>query len=79
MWKTREPFVAPAAVRILGAYKEKASFVPVALRAAPILKNRVFFCYLLNFLHIAKLLILLGFEHREYASLISFEKCCRMH
>ena len=37
------------------------------------------FLYLYNCLHIAKLPNLLGFEHREYASLISFEKCCRMH
>ena len=56
----------------------KVSFVPVALRAAPTLKNRIFL-NLFHFLHIAKLPNLLGFEHREYASLISFEKCCRMH
>ena len=58
--------------------RTKVSFVPVALRAAPTLKNRDLL-YLYNFLHIAKLPNLLGFEHREYASLISFEKCCRMH
>ena len=54
----------------------KVSFVPVALRAAPTMKNQVFFflLYLYIFLHIAKLPNLLGFEHREYASLLSFEK-----
>ena len=43
-----------------------------------VLKNRDFL-YLFNFLHIAKQPNLLGFEHREYASRISFEKCGRMH
>ena len=53
-------------------------FVDVALRAASILKNHDLL-YLFNLLQVAKLRNLLGFEHREYASLISFEKCCRMH
>ena len=53
-------------------------FVDVALRAASILKNRVFM-FLSNYLHVVKLPNLLGFEHREYASLLSFEKCCRKH
>ena len=44
----------------------------------PTLKNHVFL-YLYIFLHIAKLPNLLGFEHLEYASLLCFEKCCRMH
>ena len=51
----------------------KVSFVPVALRAAPTVKKRDF-VYSWDFLYIAKLPNLLGFEHREYASLISFEK-----
>ena len=50
-------------------------FVCVALRAAFFLKNRVF-CYLL---HIAKQPNLLGFEPRDYARTLSFEKWCRMH
>ena len=50
----------------------------VALRAASTLKNRDF-SYLFNYLHVAKLLYLLGFEPREYASRLSFEKWCRMH
>ena len=37
------------------------------------------FLYLFNSLHAAKLLYLLGFEPREYARSVSFEKCCRMH
>ena len=47
-------------------------FVCVALRAASILRNRVFDLY--NFFHIAKLLNLFGFEPREYARTFSFEK-----
>ena len=46
-------------------------FVDVALRAASILKNRDFL-YLFNFLHVAKLVYLLGFEPREYARSVSF-------
>ena len=53
-------------------------FVDVAQRAASILKNRVFL-YLYNFLHIAKLGYLLGFEHQRYASHLRFEQQCRMH
>ena len=41
--------------------------------------TRHFFCRLNIFLHVAKLLYLLGFELREYARTLSFEKCCRMH
>ena len=37
------------------------------------------FLYLYDFLHIAKLPNLLGFEPREYARTLSFEKICRMH
>ena len=37
------------------------------------------FLYLFNLLHVAKLFYLLGFEPREYARQLSFEKCCRMH
>ena len=48
-------------------------FVCVALRAASILKNLVF-VYVYNFLHIVKLPNLLGFEPREYARTLSFEK-----
>ena len=53
-------------------------FADVALPAASILKNRDFLD-LFNFLHVANLLYLLGFEPREYARSESFEKCCRMH
>ena len=34
---------------------------------------------LFKFLHVAKLFHLLGFEPREYARIVSCEKCCRMH
>ena len=50
-----------------------------------IFESDVFICFvvltelLLKFLHVAKLLNLLGFEPREYARSVSFEKCCRMH
>ena len=37
------------------------------------------FVYLLNFLRVAKLLYLLGYERRECAESVSFGKCCRMH
>ena len=37
------------------------------------------FLYVFNCLHVAKLFYLLGFEPREYASRLSFEKWCRMH
>ena len=47
--------------------------VDVALRAAPTLKN-LNCLYLYIFFHIAKLPNLLGFDHREYASLLSFDK-----
>ena len=48
-----------------------------------ILESDVFICFcfclltelLLKFLHVAKLLNLLGFEPREYARSVSFEKC----
>ena len=53
-------------------------FVDVALRAASIQK-KISFLYLLNFLQVAKLGYLLGFELWEYARQLSFEKCCRMH
>ena len=49
-------------------------FVYVALRAASILKNRDLLVSNI-FLYIAKLIYLLGFEPREYARSISFEKC----
>ena len=52
-------------------------FVDVALLAASILKNHDLLS-LFNFLHVAKLLCLLGFEPREYARSVSFEECCRM-
>ena len=45
----------------------------VALRAASIFKN-LDFSYLTNFLHIATLANLLGFEPREYARTLDFEK-----
>ena len=61
------------------AYKITISlFVDVAKPAAFILKNRDFL-YLLNFLHIAKHVYLLGFEHQEYARTLSFETCWCMH
>ena len=47
-------------------------FVCVALRAAFFLKNRVFYVY--NLIHIAKLGNFRGFEPREYARTLSFEK-----
>ena len=56
----------------------EGQFCPRCPAGGPDLENK-HFLYLYNFLHIAKLPNLLGFEHREYASLISFEKCCRMH
>ena len=37
------------------------------------------FLYLFNVLQVAKLLYFDGFEHREYAKLLSFEKCFKMH
>ena len=37
------------------------------------------FFVLFNFLQVAKLVYLLGFEHREYARTLSFAKCCRLH
>ena len=40
-------------------------------------KSRFFYLY--NFLNIAKLPNSLGFEPREYARTLSFEKICRMH
>ena len=61
---------------MLGTYNH--AFVDVALRAASILKNSDFI-FLFNFLHVAKLIYLLGFEPREYARSVNFEKCCRMH
>ena len=53
--------------------KRLVVFVCVALRAASILKNRVFL-YLINVLQVPKHLILVGFEHRECSRTISFEK-----
>ena len=53
-------------------------FIDVAPRAASILTNLVF-VYLFNFLHVAKLQYLLGFEPREYARSIGLAKRCRMH
>ena len=53
-------------------------FVDVAVRAASILKNSVFL-FSFTFLCIAKLLHLVGFEPRQYARSVSFEKYCRMH
>ena len=37
------------------------------------------FLYSSNFLQVAKLGYLFRFEPREYATQLSFEKCCRMH
>ena len=37
------------------------------------------FFVLSNFLQVAKVDYLLGFEPRDYARRLSFEKCCRMH
>ena len=37
------------------------------------------FCVLFNFLQVAKVDYLVGFEPRDYARRLSFEKCCRMH
>ena len=37
------------------------------------------FLYLFNVLQVAKLFYFDGFEHREYAKLLSFEKCFKMH
>ena len=53
--------------------KRLVVFVCVALRAASILKNRIFL-YLINVLQVPKHLILVGFEHRECSRTISFEK-----
>ena len=53
-------------------------FVDVALRAASILENLIFL-YLLSVLEVSKPCYLVGFEHREYARTLSFEKICRMH
>ena len=58
--------------------KSLVVFVCVALRAASILKNRVFL-YLINVLELTKQPFLGGFEHRECLRTLSFEKCCRMH
>ena len=41
--------------------------------------EKSYFFNLFNFLQVAKLGYLLGFEPREYARQLSFEKCCRMH
>ena len=48
-------------------------FVCVALRAASILRNRIF-GYLINVLQVPKHLYLVGFEHRECSRTFSFEK-----
>ena len=53
--------------------KRLVVFVCVALRAASILKNRIFL-YSINVLQVPKHLILVGFEHRECSRTISFEK-----
>ena len=65
-------------VIFFGGGKPIFLFVDVALRAASILKNDVC-CIFSNFLYVAKLVYLLGFEPREYAKSVSFETCCRMH
>ena len=53
--------------------KRLVVFVCVALRAASILKNRVFW-YLINVLQVTKYPYLGGFEHRECLGTLSFEK-----
>ena len=53
--------------------KRLVVFVCVALRAASILKNRVFW-YLINVLQVTEYLYLGGFEHRECLRRLSFEK-----
>ena len=59
--------------RLFFENKRLVVFVCVALRAASILKNRIFL-YLINVLQVPKHLILVGFEHRECSRTISFEK-----
>ena len=77
--KTRCPFLSMLPCGRPRSSKITMSlFVDVALRAASILKNHDLL-YLFNFLHVAKLFYLLGFERREYARSVSFEKCYRMH
>ena len=55
-----------------------SNFVCVALRAASILKKSCFVVFNKVSSH-CKLPNLLGFDPREYARTLSFEKCCRMH
>ena len=56
----------------------EGQFCPRCPAGGPDLEKSVFFV-LIHFFDIAKLSNLLGFELREYASLLSFEKCWRMH
>ena len=37
------------------------------------------FVFLFDILQVAEHLYISGFEHREYAKLLSFEKCFKMH
>ena len=54
-------------------------FVAVALRAASILKNRVFCIYCISpKVQNAEHLYSAGFEPQEHARTVSFEKWCRM-
>ena len=56
----------------------EGQFCPRCPAGGPDLEKLCFFVFT-YFPLIAKLPNLRGFEHREYASLLSFEKCCRMH
>ena len=51
-------------------------FVDVTLRIISILKKTFF--VLIEYLRTAIYFYLLGVKHREYARLLSFERCCRM-
>ena len=66
-------FVCDPAGGLFFENKRLVVFVCVALRAASILKNRVFW-YLINVLQVTKYLYLGGFEHRECLRRLSFEK-----